>query len=145
MTSADGSKPYNMTCTNGITYYEGFVYKVSTNAMVIIDAKGDSAVAVCDVSTVDNEQTARATVTGEKIGFFPLGCGSIVYVASTLTQTWAVGAIVYLDDTVNGMVTTSASTSRPIGHYMGDGETTSGTDGDLIPVILNVRMSEATA
>lgn len=144
MTSVDKSIPINMTCTNAETYYEGYVYKITTNALTIIDAKGNTAVAVCDQDSVDAEQTAKAAVTSEKKGFFPIGCGAVVYVASVLSRTYAVGCPVYLDDAVDGMVTESAATSRPIGHYMGDGETTSATSGDLIPVVLDVQIGAAT-
>jgi len=140
MTSLDGSKPLNLPCTAAETYYEGYLYKVSSNAMTIITADGDTTVAVCDVSSVDDEQTARAAVSGEKVGFFVLGSSAIVYVASQASQTYALGAAVVNSDSVDGMCAATAGSSgdMQIGHYVGDGETTSTTDGDLVPVVLSV-------
>jgi len=137
MTSADGSKPFNMTCTSGETYYEGYLYMTTNNALTIITEDGSVTVAVCDKNSVDDEGTARAAVSGEKMGFFPLGCGAIVYVASKASQTYTVGCRVVNADDVNGMcaVTASSTGDNLVGMYMGDGETTS-TDGDLIPVCL---------
>lgn len=139
MTSFDGSSPVNLTCTAAETYYEGYLYKTTTNAQTIISADGDSTICVCDQSTVDAEQTARAATSGEKIGFFLLGCGAIVYVASKASQTYTVGARVVNSDDVDGMCAHTASDAGDmlIGSYVGDGETTSTTDGDLIPVCLN--------
>ena len=145
MTSVDGSTPFNMTCTAAETYYEGYLYKVTTNALTIIDADESITVAVCDVNSVDAEQTALAAVSGEKKGFFPLGCGAIVYVASKASQTYTVGCLVVNSDDVDGMcaVTASSAGDMVVGAYMGDGETTSTTDGDLIPVLLSVTPDTA--
>lgn len=144
MVSVDGnSKPYNLAATASETYYAGNVVKADTNAVTIIDAKGDTALGVVDQSTINSEQTARAARSGESIGVFLLGSGAIVKVSSVASQTWALGAEVYLDDTVDGSVTTSAATSTPIGHYVGAGETTSASDGDLIDVLLDVQVGAA--
>jgi len=144
MGSLNNSTPRQVAATAAETIYRGYVYKISSNALTKITAKGDTAVAVADASTVDSTGTARAARTGEKIGAFFLGCGDIVQVASVASQTWAVGAAVYLDDSVDGQVTTSASTSRPIGHYVGVGEVTSASNGDLIDVQLDVPSGAAT-
>ena len=137
MGALDSSKPRNMTATSAETYYKGYVYKVTTNAMTIITGKADTAVAVCDQSTVDSEQTARAARASEKLGFFMLGSGDIVEVASITGETYAVGAEVYLDDSVDGQVTATSATSKPIGHYVGDGATTASA-GEIIEVQLDV-------
>jgi len=142
MTALDGSVPRNMTCTNAETYYEGYLYKVTTNALTSTTDKGDTAVAVCDVASVNEEGTALAAVTGEKKGFFIIGSGAIVMMASITGVTYAVGAIVYADDT-NGMCSITATTSRPVGHYVGDGVTTTAS-GELIEVCLDVQIGAAT-
>lgn len=137
MTAVDGSKPMNLTCTAAETYYAGYLYKVTTNAMTINTTGATISVAVCDQSTVDDEQTARAAVSGEKVGFFPLGCGAIVYIASALSQTYTTGMRVINSET-DGMcdATVGSTGDNLVGMYVGDGETTSAADGDLIPVCL---------
>ena len=140
----DSDGPINVAATASETIYQGYVYKISSDAITVITAKGDTAVCVADESTVDAEQTARVARSGEQVGVWPLGCGRIVKVASVASQTWAIGAPVYLHDSVDGMVTTSAATSRPIGHYMGAGETTSASNGDLIDTLLDVQIGAAT-
>jgi len=138
MTSADGSKPLNIPVTAAETYYEGYLYKTSSNAMTIITADGDTTVAVCDANSVDDEQTAKAAVSGVKMGFHLLGSGAIVYVASITAQTYTLGAAVVNDDATDGMCAHTAASSGDmrIGTYVGDGETTASA-GALIPVLLN--------
>lgn len=145
MTSLDKRIPRNMTLTGAKTLdKEGLVLKKgSGNTLEIITAKGDTAIAVLDQAIVDVTQTSRATRTGEKAGVFILGCGAVVNVASVTGITYTTGAAVYLDDSVDGMVTTTAATSRPIGHYVGDGETTTAS-GDVIPVVLDVQIGAST-
>ena len=109
-----------------------------------LEAKGDTAVAIADQKLADTEGTATTARTGQKVAVFMIGCGAIVNVAATKNETWAVGVPVYLDDTVDGMVSITAATSRPIGHYVGDGETTTvATDGDVIPIVLDVQIGAA--
>lgn len=147
MTCVDGyTKPRNYTVSASLATLtqEGLVLKKDTgNTLTLITAKGDTAVAVLDQAFVDDEQTVKTTVSGDKVGVFFLGSGAIVKVASVTTLTWTTGAAVYLDDAVDGMVNTAAATSRPIGHYVGDGETTTAS-GDLIDVILDVQIGAAT-
>ena len=144
MTSVDGSVPRNMTMTadEGIAQ-EGLVFKITTNAMTIVTAKGDASVAVADQAMMDDTQTAVTARSGEKEGFFLLGSGAIVRVASATAITYATGAKVYLDDAQDGMINVTAATSTPIGHYVGDGETTT-ANGDLVDVILDVMIDAAT-
>ena len=146
MTAINGNKPpVNLTCTAAETYYEGKLYMVTSNAMTVITADESIAVGVCDQSTVDSEQTARAAVASEKIGFWPLGCGEIVNVYSQASQTYTVGMLVVNSDSVDGACAATAGSSGDmlVGTYMGDGETTSTSDGDLIPVLLNVMPDTA--
>jgi len=128
-----------MAATAAETYYEGYLVKVTTNAVTIIEEDGDATVGVVDQSTVDAEGTARAARSGELIGVFPLGCGEVVKVASKASQTYALGARVVNSDDVDGMsaATGDSDTDMIVGTYVGDGETTSATDGDLIDVLLN--------
>lgn len=142
MTALDGKVPFQLTLTTseGVSQ-EGIVFKITSDALTIITAKGDTAVAIADQKLADTEGTATTARADQKIAVFMIGCGAIVNVAATKNETWAVGAPVYLDDTIDGMVSITADTSRPIGHYVGDGETTTtATDGDTIPIVLDVQM-----
>lgn len=147
MTCVDGiHKPRNYTVSASLATLtqEGLVLKKdSGNTLTLITAKGDTAVAVLDQAFVDATQTAKTTVTGDKVGVFFLGSGAIVKVASETTITYTSGCAVYLADSTDGMVNITASTSRPIGHYVGDGEATTAS-GDLIDVILDVAIGAAT-
>ena len=136
--------PINLTATSGEYYLEGSLVMVTTNAVTIIDADESIAVGVVDQKTVDAEQTARAVVSGEKIGIWPLGCGKIVNVRSIDAQTYTVGCLVVNADAVDGAcaLTASSSGDMVVGVYMGDGETTT-ADGDLIPVLLSVTPDTA--
>lgn len=144
MTSVDGSVPRNMTMTTdeGIAQ-EGLVFKIASNALTITTAKGDAAFAVADQALLDDTQTARTANADEKVGVFILGSGAIVKVASITGITYATGDKVYLDDSQDGMINKTAATSTPIGHYVGDGETTT-ANGDLVDVILDVMVDAAT-
>jgi len=143
MTALDGSVPFQLalTASEGVAQ-EGLVFKITSNALTIVTAKGDTAVAVADQKLADTEGTATTARSGQKIAVYLIGSSAVVNVASKNTETWAIGAPVYLADDVDGAVTASASTSRPIGHYVGDGETTSASL-QLIPVILDVQIGAA--
>lgn len=145
MTAMDGSTPMNypVTASKSNLTQEGLVLKKgSGNALEIITAKGDTAAAVLDQPFVDTTQTAKTTATGDQVGVFFLGSGAIVRVASATTITYATGAKVYLDDALDGGVNVTAATSVPIGHYVGQGETTT-ADGDLVSVILDIEIGQA--
>lgn len=146
MTSVDGKIPRNMVVTaakSNLTQ-EGLVLKKgSGNTLEVITAKGDAAVAVLDQAFVDSTQTAKTTVTGDRVGVFLLGSGAIIKVASATTITYTVGCKVYLDDGLDGGVNVTAATSTPIGHYVGDGEATT-ADGDLVDIVLDVMIDAAT-
>lgn len=142
MTEAFTGYPIQITMTAGEQPLEGYVYKITTNAMTICTAKGDTAFGIIDQTLQDDEAVAQTARSGQKVGVFPLGCGRIVMAASAASEILATGAIVYLDG--NGRITTTASTSRPIGHYMGDGQTSSSTAGELVKVLLDIQIGAAT-
>lgn len=125
---------------------EGYVYKDDGNGrMTKITAANDIAFAVALSSSLD-PQTGElvAKSAGDNHGFALLGSGLIVNVKTVGSQTYQFGAMVYLDDTTDGMVTATAAGSRPIGHYVGpDGAQPAA--GDMIPVYLDVPIGEATA
>ena len=120
--------------------YEGYVYLWDgSNHLTVITGKADAAFAVAAKSSRDPQlNTAKTMTAGDSWSFFVLGSGELVNVASIASQTWKNGAKVYLDDSIDGMVTTTNSTSTCIGHYKGkESLVTSATDGDLIQVILD--------
>lgn len=147
MTCIDGvHKPmrYPVSASLATLTQEGLVLKKdSGNTLTLITAKGDTAVGVLDNPFINVDQTAKTTVSGDTVGVFFLGSGAIVRVASEISLTWTTGQAVYLADSTDGMVNQTASTSRPIGHYVGDGEATTAS-GDLISVILDVPIGAAT-
>lgn len=147
MTAVDGiSKPFNYPVSASLATLsqEGIVLKKDTgNTLTLITAKGDLVHAVLDQAFVDSSQTAKTTVSGDRVPVFWVGSGAVVRVASVTTITWAFGEAAYLSDTVDGMVTNVAATSRPIGHYVGEGETTTAS-GDLVNVLLDVAVGAST-
>lgn len=146
MTCVDESIPRSMpvTASKSNLTQEGLVLKKgSGDTLELIVAKGDAAVAVLDQAFVDSTQTTKTTATGDQVGVFFLGSGNIVRVASVTGVTYAIGDIIYLDDSTDGMVNKTAATSTPIGHYVGTGETTT-ANGDLINVNLDYGIDSAT-
>jgi len=147
MTSVDGTKPINFPVEASLATFtqEGLVLKNTSNTLTPVTAKGDLGHAVLDQAFVDESQTAKTTASGDKLGVFFIGSGAVVRMASQTTLTWAFGDTVFISDASNGMVRNATETnSRPIGHYVGEGETTT-ADGDLINVILDVAVGASTA
>lgn len=70
-------------------------------------------------------ETAGATVS-----YFPMG--GVQMVASAASITYTTGQLVYLKG--SGRVSNVAGSDKLVGVYVGEGETTSSTAGDLIPV-----------
>ena len=126
--------------------YNGYVMKDSgtSGRLTIITAKGDAALAVVARSSLDPyDGTAETLTAGDEWPVFPLGCGKIVEVASITSAVYTNSAKVYLDNSVDGQVSASATTSTPIGRYIGAGVTTS-AGGELIPVWLCIEPDAAT-
>lgn len=145
MTALDQTTPRTLpvTASKSDLDQEGLVLKKnsSANTLELTASVDDTGVAVLDQAYVDDEGSTRTTASGDKVGVFMLGSGAIVNVASLASQTWTIGAAVYLAQTssANGHVETSSSNSpKLIGHYAGEGETTTSSDGDLIPVVLDM-------
>jgi hypothetical protein len=112
--------PWTMEVDAG-TYKEGMVVKEGTaaNRLALTSAKGDTAIGVISESRIDPKTGSHeASVAGDKRNYFPLGTKQIVHVyAAAASLTFAAGVAIYLADDVDGAVTPSAATSRPIGHY----------------------------
>ena len=138
-----GNVPISMPCA-AEAIAEGKVYKDNgSRQMTIITAKGDVAQGVAAYSSL-TDGSAKTLTAGDSMPFYLVGSGAIVEVASGNTETWSFGALVYLHDSVDGVVTTSTSSSTCIGTYWGtDGLVTSAA-GELIIVKLD-RAPGATA
>ena len=54
-------------------------------------------------------------------------------VASAASQTWTTGLTVYIG--ASGLITTTAGSNKKLGLYIGEGEVTSSSAGDLVPVM----------
>jgi hypothetical protein len=110
-----------------------------------VTAKGDLGHAILDQAFVDSSQTAKTSVSGDRLAVFFVGSKAVVRVASVTGITWVFGNTVFIDDSTNGMVRNATETSsRPIGHYVGEGETTT-ADGDLVNVLLDVAIGASLA
>ena len=130
------------TMASGEQCKEGYIYKISNNKATVTTAKGDEAVLIGYEDSENPDGTAR---TGDVAKFVDSG---IVYVASVKNVTYTVDGLVYVDNTVNGMCTSSAQTSGAtiIGRFAGSsGLTTGSTDGELIPVKLDLRGKKTTS
>lgn len=147
MTAVDRtSEPVNMpmTASKANLTQEGLVLKKgSGNALELAVGKADQCVAILDQAFVDESQTARTTASGDELGVFVIGSGGTVRVASKTGITWALGDTCFITDATDGMALNVTETnSRPIGHYVGSGETTT-ADGDLVSIILDVAQGAA--
>jgi len=114
----------------------------SANSIELCASVDDVAIGVLDQAVVDDTGTARATRTGEKVGMFPLGCGAVVNVKCESGATLTIGCAVYTAqtaDTDGNCDDDSSNSAVKIGHYVGEGETT--TADTLIPVCLDVANS----
>lgn len=108
------------TGTN-LYYREGMAVKEGSagNRVTLIDAKGDTAIGIiADAIKDPKTDSYEVAAAGDKRNYYPLGCKEIVHVyASAASQTYSPGAAIYLADNVDGAVTPSPATSRPVGHY----------------------------
>ena len=125
--------------------YEGKVYKYNSSGnMTVATAVTDVAAGVAICSSYEVDGDAKTMTAGEGHPFAMVGSNMLVHCYSGISETYSVGAAVYLHDTVDGAVTTTSDTSVCIGTYEGyDGLVTTAA-GDLIAVRLD-RAPGATA
>ncbi len=126
------------------TYKEGMVCKEGTAAkrLALVSAKGDTAIGIISESQIDPRTGSHeAAVAGDKRNYFPLGIKEVVHVyAASAGLTFTANCAIYLDDAVDGAVTTTAATSRPIGHYPRNYESTvTAAVGEKIACYLDVE------
>lgn len=140
----NGVLPASKDCAAEVIY-EGKVYKYdSSGRMTVITGKADVGQAVAICSSYKANGDAKTMTAGEGHPFAMLGSNMLVHCYSVASMTWSDGDIVYLDDSVDGAVTSSTSSSVAIGTYEGMSELTTTANGDLIAVRLN-RAPGATA
>lgn len=139
----NGVSPESKNCA-AEAIYEGKLYKYDTSGnLTVITAKGDAAAAVAVASSYETDGTAKTMTAGEGHPFVMINSNVIVQCYSGITETYSVGAAVYLHDSVDGAVTTSNSSSVCIGTYEGmDGLVTTAA-GDLVAVRLDRSPSAA--
>jgi len=140
----NGVLPASKDCAAEVIY-EGKVYTYdAAGRMTVITGKTDVARGVAICSSYKANGDAKTMTAGEGHPFAMIGSNMLVHCYSVNTATYSVGAAVYLDDSVDGAVTTATSSSVAIGTYEGmDGLVTTAA-GDLVAVRLD-RAPGATA
>ena len=103
------------------TYKDGMLIKEGSAASraALITAKGDAVIGIISGDQIDPKTDVHeVAVAGDKRNYYPLGCKEIVHVyAEAASLSFTPGVAIYAGDTVDGSATTTAATSRPIGHY----------------------------
>lgn len=101
----------------------------STNNKVDLTANNEIAIGVSAGESSRDADLALET-TGATISFFPLN--GVMMIASQASQTYTTGQLVYVQ--AAGLVGTTSSSRKLLGVYVGTGETTSSSAGDLVPI-----------
>ncbi len=125
--------------------YEGKVYTYdSSGRMTVATDVSATAYAVAICSSYKANGDAKTMAAGEGHPFAMLGSNMLVHCYSANSETYAVGAAVYLD-AVNGAVSTATTTGTVcIGTYEGMDDLVTTAEGDLVAVRLD-RAPGATA
>lgn len=126
----DMSAPRNATLKAGLTVTgPGYILtNDSTNNKLDLTAAGEVALGV---SADESERDASGLVTGGKVAYRPMG--GVLFIASAASQTYTTGLTVYAG--AGGLLTTTAGSNKKVGLYIGEGEVTSSSAGDLVPVM----------
>ncbi len=101
----------------------------STNNKLDLTANDEIAIGV---SMGESSRDADGTLetSGATVSFVPMN--GVIMVASQASQTYTTGLLVYAQ--ASGLAGTTSSSRKLIGVYVGTGEVTSSSAGDLIPV-----------
>jgi len=140
----NGVLPASKDCANEIIY-EGKVYTYDNDGrMTVTTGVSATAYAVAICSSYKANGDAKTMAAGEGHPFAMLGSNMLVHCYSANSETYAVGAAVYLA-AVNGAVSaTSSSGTVCIGTYEGIDDLVTTAEGDLVAVRLD-RAPGATA
>ena len=114
------------TTVSGVGY---LLTNDSTNNKVDLTANNEIAIGV---SMGESSRDADGTLetTGATVSFIPLN--GTMMIASAASQTYTTGLLVYVQ--AAGVVGTTSSSHKLLGVYVGTGETTSSSAGDLVPI-----------
>tara|TARA_R100001198_G_scaffold90453_1_gene67727 strand:+ start:249 stop:668 length:420 start_codon:yes stop_codon:yes gene_type:complete len=114
------------TTVSGVGY---LLTNDSTNNKVDLTANNEIAIGV---SMGESSRDADGTLetTGATVSFIPLN--GTMMIASAASQTYTTGLLVYVQ--AAGVVGTTSSSRKLLGVYVGTGETTSSSAGDLVPI-----------
>lgn len=126
----DMSAPRNATLKSGVTVTgPGYILtNDGTTNKLELTAAGDVALGV---SADESERDSSGLVAGGKVAYRPLG--GVLFVAAAASQTLTTGLTVYAG--AGGLLTTTSGSNKKLGLYIGEGETTSSSAGDLVPVM----------
>ena len=114
------------TTVSGVGY---LVTNDSTNNKLDLTAANEIAIGV---SMGESSRDADGTLetSGATVSFIPLN--GTMMIASAASQTYTTGLLVYVQ--AAGVVGTTSSSRKLLGVYVGTGEVTSSSAGDLVPV-----------
>lgn len=140
----NGVLPASKDCAAEVIY-EGKVYTYDAyGRMTVATNVSATAYAVAICSSYKANGDAKTMAAGEGHPFAMLGSNMLVHCYSANSETYEVGAAVYLD-AVNGAVSTATTTGTVcIGTYEGMDDLVTTAEGDLVAVRLD-RAPGATA
>lgn len=137
-----GTKMVNLPCQAVATIKEGYVCEFDTNGHAgPVSAKNDIAIAIVAYTQLDPQLgTVKTMTAGDSAAFYLIGSGAIVNVASENSITYQSGDPVYLGQTTYYFVDNVGTSATMIGHYFGPDNYTTTSAGELIPVVLDVKI-----
>lgn len=134
MTYASGTEAVSMTLKTGTTVAGAGYILTNDGTSNTVDLSAATEVGLF-ISADESSRDAAGdliTAAGATVSAYPMG-GALL-VAATGSQTWTTGATVYAAN--NGLATTSSgSSAKKIGLYVGGGETTSSTNGETLILV----------
>ena len=114
------------TTVSGVGY---LLTNDSTNNKLDLTAANEIAIGV-SMGESSRDADLVLETTGATVSFIPLN--GTMMIASAASQTYTTGALVYVQ--AAGVVGTTSSSRKLLGVYVGTGETTSSSAGDLVPI-----------
>ena len=128
MTYASGQEAVNMTMKTGVTVAQAGLILTNDGTNNTVDLTAVSEVGLFISADESERDAAGALVTaaGATVSAYPMG--GVMLVVATVSQTWTTGLPVYATNA--GLATTSsASSAKKIGLYVGPGEATTAVAG----------------
>ena len=133
MVYGEGADPRTGTLKTGTTVSGPglLITNDSTNNTLDLTAANEIAIGVTAGDSTRDVDGTLQTAAGATVSFYPLG--GVLMVQSEASQTYTTGLLVYAQ--ASGLVGTTSSSRKLLGVYVGTGEVTSGSAGDMIPVM----------